>query len=224
MANKTSKGLTQSQKDMLFMGLQLDEQFDALNTPLRVRKASLRITYVDHYPRLWVKTVNSEPECVAYMNTRTKQMIPVKPKDENNLSFCNHLFASMDKLECIIAMSYDIEPKTQRKRLRLQLRSVHSRSRSHTLHWVYKGETSPWLDEFVIANHPLKVDTEKMPEAETRMTSKSPSLQQVSKEDPIIRKPAIKSEIQVGGFRNDDVIVISAQSTGGRSMLPDSHS
>lgn len=156
--NKARKGLTQSQKDMMLMGLQLDDQFEALNTPLRVRKGALRITFEDHYPRLWVKTINSEPECVAYMNTRTKQMIPIRPKDENNLGLCDHLFASMDKLECLIALSYDIEPKTQRKRLRLQLRSIHSRTRSHTLHWVYRGEKSPWLDSFEIINHPLKPD------------------------------------------------------------------
>ena len=161
MAGKVGKGradLTPRQKDMLIMGLQLDEQFTALNTPLRTRKASLGLTYIDHHPRLWVKTAHSEPECVAYMNTRTKQMIPLRPADENNLLFCNHLFASMDAVECLIAMSYDIEPKTQRKRVRLQLRSAHSATRSHTLHWVYKGQSSPWLDEFVVTNHPLKPD------------------------------------------------------------------
>lgn len=192
MANKANKarvGLTPRQKDMLFMGLQLDDQFAALNTPLRTRKASLRITYVDHYPRLWVKTINSEPECVAYMNTRTKQMIPMRPTDENNLLFCNHLFASMGAVECIIAMSYDIEPKTQRKRLRLQLRSAHSASRSHTLHWVYKGHESPWLDEFVIVDHPLKPDDEPVPTQ------------------------------QVGGKRGAHIGVTAAQPTGGRSAL-----
>lgn len=144
--------------DRMLMGLQLDEQFEAVNLPMRVRKGAMRLTFTDHHPRLWVKTANSEPECVAMMNTRTKQMIPLRPKDPNNLAMCDHLFQLMDKLECIIALSYDIDPKTQRKRVRLQIRSVHSRTSSHTLYWVFKREESPWLDQFVIENHPLKPD------------------------------------------------------------------
>ncbi len=155
--NTKRLGMTEHKADRLLMGLQLDEQFVALNTPLRVRKAALRLTYEDHYPRLWVKVASTQPECVAFMDTRRKQMVSVRPKQDDNLLFCNHLFASMDKVECLIVLSYDIDPGTQRKRIKLQLRSKHSRKISHTLHWLWKGTSSHWLEEFTFdqASHPL---------------------------------------------------------------------
>lgn len=148
-------GLSQKEAEHMAMGLELPEHFGAVNTPLKTRKAELRITFTDHHPRLWVRTPNGEAECVAYLNTRTKQMIPLRPKHESNLLFCSHLFSALDAVDCIIALSYDVDPKTQRKRMRLQLRSQHASRIAHTLHWLWKGTESPWMDHFDYTSHPL---------------------------------------------------------------------
>lgn len=141
--------------ERLDMALLLPEHFGALNTPLATRKGEVKISYMDHHPRLLIRTPNSTEECVAYMNTRTKMMIPVRPKQESNLLLCSHIFAEMDRVQCVLALSYDVEPKTQRKRMRLQIRSPFARRTTHTLHWLWKGTESPWMDHFDYSNHPL---------------------------------------------------------------------
>lgn len=142
-------GLDRNKTDRLYMFLELDEQFEAINLPMRVRKAQIQMRYKKHTPEIWVRTHTSEPERVMSMNTRRKFIETYRPKFDENRLFVEHLVERLMALNCYLAMSYDVEPKTQRKRVRLLVRSSYSVTVSHTLHWIYRGEESPWLGEFL---------------------------------------------------------------------------
>lgn len=143
-------GHNQMAQDKLYMLLGLEEQFQAINTPLTTRKGGLQLRYVDHWPELFIKTPNAPEECVARMDTRTHRMSVIRPKNQDNLLLCNHIFASLDNVDCMLFLSYDVCPKSQRKRVKLMLASKYSSTVRHTLWWVWKRETSPWLEKFEV--------------------------------------------------------------------------
>lgn len=140
-------------EDKLIMILQLKEQFEAINIPLQARRASLMLVYDDHFPKVFIKTANSEPEVIAMMNTRTKKVGMVKPKNEDNRICAEHIIDKLKALDCTLLLSYDIDPKSQRKRVKLQLGSQFARTVRHTLWWCWKGESSPWLEGFNAPEH-----------------------------------------------------------------------
>jgi len=140
-------------EDKLIMILQLQEQFEAINIPLKARRASMMLVYDDHYPKVFIKTANSEPEVIAIMDTRNKRVSMVKPANEDNRICADHIIERLKKLDCSLLMSYDVDPKTQRKRVKLQLGSQFARTVRHTLWWCWKGETSPWLEGFTVPEH-----------------------------------------------------------------------
>lgn len=146
-------GMSEKNEDRMLMFLQVQDQFDAINLPLRVRKAAYRLEYTTHFPTLYLKSANSEPEAVAMMNTQAKRVGRLPVKSEELQIINQDVIDRLNKIDCELLLSYDVDPKTQRKRVKLQLASRNARTVRHTLWWLWKGEVSPWLDEFVVPEH-----------------------------------------------------------------------
>lgn len=144
----TLRGLSAFDEAKLIMALSVDAQMEALNTPLKVRKASLQLDYTTHTPCLRIKTPNTSSEIIATLDTRTKRVYPFIARELDNRKCNEHLQERLEKIDANLALVQDLCPKTKKRRCKLQLADKYARGIRHTLWWVYRGELGPLMDYF----------------------------------------------------------------------------